>query len=385
VQSVGFADLYPGDFFPSHPYWIRLPSDSKAKIGTLLRVAREGHEWPAVPVHTSCLIATLPRSGSTLLAHALARSGIAGSASEYFRPDFVHIAGRDWGLDIGSPATDLISAAMRTTATDNGVFSVKTHWFQFHWLCDHLFGEVSCAEVAAKLGELMPGLRYVYLSREDKAAQAVSFLRAVRTWKWQDSASEQTAEETDLPIDLQQLRYFEDRLTYQEGMWQRYFEEAGIEPLRITYSDLADDYDSTIRRVLSFISGDSASGTIPQPVLRKQAGRSSADWIEAYRLVSSHLMPFTDDLVWSRLTQRWLSPDSKDETRRILAVTPPDWRQYVALCLREGDSHESIAAEMGTAGFAEVDARAVIDAVSADPLYELMNLIELDAPPAPRE
>jgi LPS sulfotransferase NodH len=116
----------------------------------------------------------VPRSGSWLLAEALNNTGLAGQPEEYFRPDHTELWARRWDLPIDGPYDRYIGAALDYSATDNGMFSVKMHWYQFSWFLAQLrvlAGTAPEPREAHLVAEVLPDPRYVYLVRCDKARQ----------------------------------------------------------------------------------------------------------------------------------------------------------------------------------------------------------------------
>ena len=78
----------------------------------------------------SVLIATLPRSGSWLLAEALEGTRRCGHPREYFRPDYRPDYSRAWGLSPRAPFIEFFCAVLAKGTTPNGTFSAKLHWGQ---------------------------------------------------------------------------------------------------------------------------------------------------------------------------------------------------------------------------------------------------------------
>src|SRR3954470_22077019 len=84
-----------------------------------------GKRRGGVPPGTSCLLATLPRSGSWLLADLLWRTRRVGEPHEYFRSDFTALWGAEWGLPEQVSYRDYVHTALSATQTVNGIFCAK--------------------------------------------------------------------------------------------------------------------------------------------------------------------------------------------------------------------------------------------------------------------
>ena len=139
------------------------------------------------------LICSAPRTGSTLLARALIDTGIAGNPREYF--DIRADNERYWveRLKVASES-DYLNKVIRAGTTPNGVFGAKVHWHQLDVLMQKLAISRPHVHLGRRpsLARAFPKLRYVWLSRENKVAQAISYYRAANTkvWRlWNDGRS----------------------------------------------------------------------------------------------------------------------------------------------------------------------------------------------------
>ena len=86
----------------------------------------------------SYLLCTVPRSGSWLLADLLEQTRRRRRPEEYFRPDHRMQWSAEWGIPVKGPYGRYVGAALANTVTGNGVFGVKTHWYQFEWFTGEL-------------------------------------------------------------------------------------------------------------------------------------------------------------------------------------------------------------------------------------------------------
>jgi LPS sulfotransferase NodH len=167
---------------------------------------------------------------------------------------------------------------------------VKLHWYQFDELPFKL-GQVPGLEGLTPYGMMTKAFgdpRYVFLTRQDKARQAVSFYRATRTrvwWKIEDQPEQEPAVgASELAYDYAAIERLEQQLWSYHEAWQRYFDENGIEPVRVVYEDLEESYEATVLEVLRALGIALPAGlSVPRPRLRKQADGLSEDWVERYR------------------------------------------------------------------------------------------------------
>jgi LPS sulfotransferase NodH len=273
----------------------------------------------------SYLVCATPRSGSTLLCDLLEQTGVAGHPEEYFEalqhsglPRQPHeyfdphrhaniverLAFREMP-DRASEPSELWQAetydrylawAIDQGTTSNGVFGAKLMWGYLGDFATLLRGIDGLAglPVPDLLGRVFPNLRYVRITREDKVRQAVSLWRAVQTQAWQhDGAGRDAAAE---PVfSFRAINYLVRLLTAHDASWDAYFLGLGIEPLKLTYEELAEAHEPVIRRALEHI-GIEAPGDlgVERPRLRIQADDLSEQWVQR---VHDHLEALEGDEV----------------------------------------------------------------------------------------
>ncbi|MBX5441272.1 MAG: sulfotransferase [Solirubrobacteraceae bacterium] len=261
--------------------------------------------WTA-PRHAYFVCAT-PRSGSTLVCEALARTGVAGRPAEYFealratdvpRRPHEYFDLPDAELEALLPRVerepdpalagarsylDYLAWTRDRGTTHNGVFGAK---LMFGYL-----GEFAgrLRETGAFAGETdldvlesaFPGARYVRVVRLDKVSQAVSLWTAIQTQAWRHGAPEAGAE----PVyHRRAIAHLVRYLTEHEDHWSTLFARARVRPLTITYEDLVAAWEPTMRRVLAHLRLPGADGVEPpDPPLRRQADERSRAWVERFR------------------------------------------------------------------------------------------------------
>lgn len=256
---------------------------------------------------SSCLIATLPRSGSWLLAEVLASTGLVGVPNEYFRPDFTAAWSSEWGLPAGSSFRAYLAAAKLQTTTSNGMFAAKLHWYQFAWLCERLRAEDSSRISTAELiADWLPAPAYIFLQRHDTARQAVSYYRASVTQVWFANDERRTALGPH-DADLQQIKWFEQKLIDRGREWRSFFETEDIRPLDVFYEDLVADYDSTVGTALSYLGVSPAEKlALPAPALRRQSDEASEEILQRYLAARDALADKPADLRWDPRVRRYV-------------------------------------------------------------------------------
>lgn len=257
---------------------------------------RNGPEWdlpmPSAPRRV-WVVASIPRTGSTLLCNAIWDTGRAGAPKEYLNPMQL----RDWELRFGTAASrwrhrpvdgPLLAAVGRVGWSDDRVDAHlervarrrtgPTGWFglKLHW---HHHQRWFLARGRHPDDALGP-IRWVYVTRRDRVAQAVSWAKAQQTNRW---ASFQRG---GLP-PIYSRRRIAARLRDIEAAergWEQYFAERGIVPLRLAYEEFADDLGAGVRAVLRWLDDPEADRIVaPEPSLERQRDAVNEAWIARWR------------------------------------------------------------------------------------------------------
>jgi LPS sulfotransferase NodH len=197
----------------------------------------------------SYLVCSVQRAGSWLLCHALEDTGALGRPAEYFhRGDEAFWRGR-WGA---ASKDAFLDAVRREPVTTNGVWGAKMMW---NYLADAVarlrawpqLGVTADAADPEVLAAAFPGLGYVWLRREDKLRQAISWWRAAATGQYGLAPGEVPTEPPQFDPDAigRLLRYAQAC----ETGWRDWFATHSITPLEIVYEDLIEDVDQAARDV----------------------------------------------------------------------------------------------------------------------------------------
>ena len=237
------------------------------------------------------LICTTPRSGSWMLSQGLAGTRVAGNPREWLNPWQEQDSRAEWRA---SHSTDLtfkayLRLARNASTTKNGISGIKLHYHHLAEACEkvsHLQGWNGLDEKQF-LRNMFPGARYIWLTRRDKARQAISFSLALNTGEWysvpgspRDSLEHGTNEPEFDPNTIFKLEHF---LTSNDTAWRSFFDTQHIAPLVIEYETLASDYEGTIRAVLKWLGAWQAqANAIAPPRLKRQWNARSDDWLARY-------------------------------------------------------------------------------------------------------
>jgi trehalose 2-sulfotransferase len=229
------------------------------------RFAFEFDEAPEVRV--SYMICSLPRSGSSLLCEYLAGTLQAGMPAEYFRPDVIARLSRRWRAE---SFDRYLRALMERKTSPNGVFGIKAHWGQYR-------EAVGDREPAS----LFPNLHFVEVSRTDRLRQAISWVRALQTGNWSSLMSPAGA--TAAVFDRDEIERRIARLDREQAAWLEFFRAHSTAPHRITYEELADDPERTIRELFGYLGVEPAAGFQLVPAaMERQSDELSEEWVARY-------------------------------------------------------------------------------------------------------
>jgi len=277
----------------------------------------------------SCVICTLPRSGSWLLAEALAATGIAGRPEEYLREDwqwqYVWQGGLEQAhqIDYWPPARRMgrscppetidvagfVDAIRRIATTDNGILGVKVHLSQLEDLVGRAApgrGGSVLRPDEATLRTWFPNPRYVLLTRRNRLRQAISHYRAIATDRWwaappvapEEGAAAITPSGRPPPpaippedVDLAQVEQFRMMFVQQDQRWRELFQLAGVTPLEVAYEDLAADPAGTLATVLRFLGHDAPAPEAVGSRLRRQADAATERTVTRYRAWRAQAIP----------------------------------------------------------------------------------------------
>jgi len=199
------------------------------------------------------IIAITPRSGSSYLCDAMTRTRRFGNPSEVLNQQFIEeimkkVPGRN--------ADEYLRNLMRARKSANGVAGLKASWFQFRNFHQALDDD----------GYLFD-FRYIYLTRRDLAAQAVSLYKATETDIFHTNVkpSESAMERLQaLEYDYEKIEEWYEHILRQERGWWYFFYRNRIVPLHITYEEIDEDLMAVLRRIATFVDVDPGNVVLPE-------------------------------------------------------------------------------------------------------------------------
>jgi trehalose 2-sulfotransferase len=185
------------------------------------------------------------RSGSTLLCDDLTQWQV-GAPTEWF-----HV-GDPFLAEVHLP--DHLVALAQTLPLD--CFGFKISWDQAYELT-RLLREDGDQSVRFDLRTVFPDLRYIHVVRRDKIGQAISQWRAQLSGTWHVPVG--TDASPGYPeYDFEAIKPHLQQTLAEDWLWQSHFEQAGIQPLTITYEDYVNDRVGHLNRIVDFLGVSSS-------------------------------------------------------------------------------------------------------------------------------
>jgi LPS sulfotransferase NodH len=255
---------------------------------TALADPRNGPDYDLPPCTgaRTYVIASSPRTGSTLLARMLWDSGAVGAPKEYLNPMQI----RDWEVRLGGPLSRRTHGLLRGPAvglagrgrwsderlrahlarvrerrSSGGWFGLKIHWHHYQ-----RFFVVRRRDPDLFLGHPV----WIRLRRRDRVAQAVSWVRAWQTGAWIGSQRVQIPPVYNRQLITARLSDIDSA----EAGWDEVL--AGREVLELDYEGLSADPAAAMQRVLGHLGVAAGSPGVP---LQRQSDALSHSWVERYR------------------------------------------------------------------------------------------------------
>jgi LPS sulfotransferase NodH len=235
-----------------------------------------------------------PRSGSTLLGQGLQASRIAGDPKEFFGHKMVFWMER-WGTT-SLPA--YVDRLIRSRATPNGVFGAKLLYQQLMRLEQEARREHDLAELplAALLARLFPDLHLIWISRQDKVRQAISWFKARQTGVWgQDERrevpklgaawrSDGSLQPDELAFDYEGISALVRQAEEEDAAIARFCAESGIPSFHVIYEEFSPRYSETVDDLLRWMGIVTPPDfSLPSPRTVKLADDRTDVWVAHFR------------------------------------------------------------------------------------------------------
>ncbi|MCW8090397.1 Stf0 family sulfotransferase [Alteromonas sp. ASW11-130] len=218
-------------------------------------------------VTKTLIIASTVRSGSHMLGHALHQTGAFGFPLEYVNEKNLE----RWKSIFNTRALDDTLAQIQKHRTSpNGVFGIKIHYSHLRQLGGF-----------DGLKKLFVNPSFIWLTREDIIAQAVSLSIAKQTGAW---ISQQNVENEDVTYDAKQIDEGVRRIIFENASWQYALNASASHFLHVNFTDVKNNTASIIRNIADFMQVDIDTSNLPhKPVTKKQSKHINQLWIEKFQ------------------------------------------------------------------------------------------------------
>jgi LPS sulfotransferase NodH len=236
-------------------------------------------ELPTLPTRprSSYFICGTPRSGSWFLAGLLASTGVAGRPHEWFFKDTEEANRRAWGV---SHFSDYLGRVRDAGTTPNGVFGSKLMWGQMEELVTRLGQRGEGPTDRSLIERHFAHPRFVWIWREDVAAQAVSWAKAIQTGRWHHwNASDPSAV---LVYDREQIEALAREVVDTNARWRTWFAANEIQPLAVRFEDLVASRIALTREVLEYLGIALQRIAVAERTI-KTSDYINAEWLGRYR------------------------------------------------------------------------------------------------------
>ena len=230
------------------------------------------------------VVCAVPRSGSNLLTDGLHATRRAGRPKQFFMRKsesyFVAAHNLDPNADFAAYVREIAAA----TVTSNEVFGFKLmSWYLDDFLArlreTRAFGDAETTDLKL-LRNAFPRLQFVHIVRRHKLQQALSKARATQTELWKVQQGKKAVREPQ--FDAQLIERCLTDGAQQEEVWESFFQRIGIDPFRVEYEKLCQDYEATIRAVFDFLQISLPRRARVAPVTIRQADDISRAWEERF-------------------------------------------------------------------------------------------------------
>ena len=232
------------------------------------------------------LLCGVARSGSNLLSDGLQDTDLAGRPHQFFLPSSESRFRTKYRFAAEMNFAEYVRSVVEKTATPNRVFGFKLMGWYLNDFLGRLrqtgaFGGDESSDLEV-LRNAFPRLLFIQITRREKLRQAISKARAVQTglWKVKEGKTEAAEPRFDRPLIARCLNEAEE----QENTWSAFFARIGLQPCRVEYEELCQNYEATVRAVLDFLEIVLPRRIkINRPVTIRQGDALSAEWEQRYR------------------------------------------------------------------------------------------------------
>lgn len=215
------------------------------------------------------VIAMTPRSGSSYLCSVLEATRRLGSPGEYLNKDFIP---KILKTIPGSTAAEYFMNLEKVKKSRNGVYGFKASWFQFEGFLNTINDS-----------ECLDSYRYIYLTRRNLAAQAVSLYKATASNVFHTNVTHDESSKHALDLlqyDFTKINQWYKHIAQQEKGWRDYFLNSRISPCYVTYEEIDEDIEAVVKRIAHYVGVHPDKVSMPEKpsVFKKVSDSRNMEW-----------------------------------------------------------------------------------------------------------
>ena len=222
------------------------------------------------PLLKNYLIAMTARSGSSWLTELIAATNLAGNPEEWFN----YQDNLD-GILQNYPCrnfSDYLKCIKVDHSTSNNIFGLEASFPQLEAVLEGSSLETIFGKNFAT----------IYLTRNDFIKQAISLYKAVSSGYYH--TTQKNKQEIAIPYDNEQIKHWILHLLRQEFFWEQFFKQNGLQPLRVTYEQLVEDPNKSVRQILLHIGVEIDDFNLPlQTQHQKVSNQKSEEMYEQFK------------------------------------------------------------------------------------------------------
>jgi LPS sulfotransferase NodH len=205
------------------------------------------------------------RSGSNWLGTLANSTGQMGNLEEWIGPNYLGTKLKNLGRGA------FLEQVFQKASSENGRFAIKLFPRHIH-MVQHVYGFDFIAETCRHHDTAL-----IFLQREDRHRQAISFARARMSGQWRSDFKAKGDEGYDFDLICRYYFYIERSYAF----WKSYLELRGFDYHEFSYEALTDDAGPYISRLAELLDVDLT--TAPQTNLRVQRDTLTEEWLKRFQ------------------------------------------------------------------------------------------------------
>jgi LPS sulfotransferase NodH len=236
----------------------------------------------------SLIICTTPRSGSSFLCEGIELAKIMGNPGEWLHP--IALGETRRALDIGpaAPMDLVIRGTVERFTASNGVFALKLMWTQ---LVDVLAGlrnedpSIVGLSGVELISRYFPDPHFVFLSRRELIAQAISYSRAFLSNRWLDYGQKfESTTPSEHEFNFCLLNDSLRSLRRDNRNWQRFLAAGNRPVLETEYEQILQSYRGVLESIGAFMGINQELSIDPARNRYKKMRDATSDrWAKEYQ------------------------------------------------------------------------------------------------------